>query len=89
MKYIGFTQSGSILIEMSTDEWQSVGTLMSDVNLLAQQVLSFRALNSMSQERFAQRAGISRNYLSMLESGKEPNLSLDVVTRIREAIDQP
>lgn len=89
MKHIGMTQSDTILIEMTVDEWQSLGALPCNVELLAAQIRAFRGLHNMSQVEFAARAGISRNYLSMIETDKEPNLSMDVVWRIREAIDQP
>ena len=89
MRHIGLTQSGTVLVEMTIDEWQNLGAIITDVELLAQQVISHRALTGMNQEQFAKRAGISRTYLSMLESGKGPNLSLNIVTRIHEAIDQP
>ena len=88
MRYVGITQHGTLLIEMSVDEWQNIGTLPADIGVLAEQVRAFRGATGMSQEKFAARASISRNYLSMLESGKEPNMSLDIVWRIREAIDQ-
>jgi DNA-binding XRE family transcriptional regulator len=89
MRFIGMTEHGNILIEMSADEWQNIGAAPVTISRLASQVLAFRKMNNMSQDAFASRAGISRNYLSMLETGKEPNLSMDIVWRIREAIDQP
>ena len=53
MRHIGLTQSGTVLVEMTIDEWQNLGAIITDVELLAQQVISHRALTGMNQEQFA------------------------------------
>ena len=45
-----------------------------------------RLADGLSQEDLAERAGISRNYLSQIERGVSTNLSQSVVRRISEAL---
>lgn len=41
----------------------------------------------LSQETLAERAGISRNYLSIIERGDAKNISMDVLNRVAAALE--
>lgn len=50
-------------------------------------IMLHRRKNKINQTDFASRAGISRNYLSMIERGEAQNLSVDVLHRLAEAME--
>lgn len=53
---------------------------------LGEAIVSFRKLNRMTQDDFAARCGISRNYISQIERGIASNLSLAVHQAIVRAM---
>ena len=46
-----------------------------------------RKAMDMSQTQFAQKAGMSRNYLSLIENGNARNISLDYMIKIADVLD--
>ena len=89
MRYIGITTNGTVLIEMSVDEWNRVGQTLPTVELLGEQVRAHRAIWRITQTEMAERAGISRNYLSLIESGKIANISLGILSSLQDAMALP
>ena len=90
MKFIGYTESGSLIVEVSEDEYRGfvLATTMSrdfvksghfDVSAMAK---AYRQQNKITQADFAERVGISRNYLSQIERGEAKNFSVAVYMAI-------
>lgn len=52
----------------------------------SERVSSLRGRLGLSQEAFAKRLGVSRNYVSMIEQGREPSASLK---RLIETLETP
>lgn len=50
------------------------------------QVIRFRKQEKLTQSEVARIAGISRNYLSLIERGQAENLSMAIVQRLRETL---
>lgn len=53
---------------------------------LGSEVKTYRRREKITQTEFAERVGISRTYLSMVESGKATNISLQIFDTIKAAI---
>ena len=53
---------------------------------LGRQVLRRRKDKGLSQEALAQSAGVSRNYISLIERGKARNVSMDILSRLALAL---
>lgn len=53
---------------------------------LAEQVFNHRRALGISQSELADRAGISRNYVSLIERGEASNLSLNVLHNLAAAL---
>ena len=49
-------------------------------------VMAYRKLNRMTQDDFAARCSVSRNYISQIERGVAKNLSLDIYQRINKEL---
>lgn len=58
---------------------------MSKSKKFSERVSSLRAKLGLSQEAFAKRLGVSRNYVSMIEQGREPSDSLKLLVERLEA----
>ena len=56
---------------------------MADVFTVLRQI---RFRKGMTRGELAERAGIAQSYLSMIEHGKRPNVPLDTLTRIADAL---
>ncbi len=56
---------------------------------LAEQVFNHRRALGISQSELADRAGISRNYVSLIERGEASNLSLNVLHNLAAALGVP
>jgi transcriptional regulator with XRE-family HTH domain len=57
-----------------------------DIQELGHQVLKRRKGLGLSQEALAQKAGISRNYISLIERGDVRNVSLNTLSRLATAL---
>ncbi len=53
---------------------------------LAYQLVKRRKEISLSQGALAHKAGVSRNYIALIEQGKAQNVSLDILTRLASAV---
>ena len=58
-----------------------------DFQELSRRVSSRRKDMGLSQEALAQRAGISRNYISLIERGEARNVSMNVVGQLAIALE--
>ena len=57
-----------------------------DIQFLADQVFNQRRALGISQGELAERAGISRNYVSLIERGEVSNLSINVLNHLATAL---
>ncbi|HLF89597.1 MAG TPA: helix-turn-helix transcriptional regulator [Anaerolineales bacterium] len=57
-----------------------------DTQFLADQVFNQRRTLGISQGELAERAGISRNYVSLIERGEASNLSINVLNNLAAAL---
>jgi len=57
-----------------------------DAQFLADQVFNHRRTLGISQGELAERAGISRNYVSLIERGEASNLSINVLNHLAAAL---
>ena len=57
-----------------------------DVKELSHQVSKRRKVMGLSQEDLAQKADISRNYVSLIERGEARNVSLNILDRLATAL---
>lgn len=57
-----------------------------DVKELGHQVLKRRKEMQLSQETLAEKAAISRNYLSLIERGEAQNVSVNILNRLAVAL---
>lgn len=57
-----------------------------NTQFLAEQVFNHRRALGISQSELADRAGISRNYVSLIERGEASNLSLNVLHSLATAL---
>jgi transcriptional regulator with XRE-family HTH domain len=57
-----------------------------DAQFLADQVFNHRRSLGISQGELADRAGISRNYVSLIERGEASNLSINVLNHLAAAL---
>jgi len=79
MKWIGESESGRELVEMSRDEFGLfVATQCREEADVGAAVRKWRHKNGVSQTELAKRAGISRNYVSQIETGEAANVSYRV-----------
>jgi transcriptional regulator with XRE-family HTH domain len=60
-----------------------------DAQYLADQVFSHRRSLGISQGELADRAGISRNYVSLIERAEASNLSINVLNNLAAALGIP
>ena len=58
-----------------------------DSHELGRQVFKRRKEKDLSQEKLAQQAGISRNYVSLIERGEALNVSLNIINQLAVALD--
>ena len=58
-----------------------------DVQELSRQVARRRKELGLSQGTLAQKAGISKNYVSLIERGEAQNLSVDILHRLASALE--
>ena len=59
---------------------------MNIIKVFANNVKKYRTLNGLSQEAFAEKAGLHRTYISALECEKR-SIALDNVQKIADALD--
>jgi len=57
-----------------------------DKQFLADQVFNHRRVLGISQGELAERAGISRNYVSLIERGEASNLSINVLNNLAASL---
>jgi transcriptional regulator with XRE-family HTH domain len=60
-----------------------------DAKELGRQVLARRQEKGLSQTELAERAGISRNYVSLIERGEATNISMKVINLLAETLETP
>jgi transcriptional regulator with XRE-family HTH domain len=58
-----------------------------DSQALGRQVLNRRKDMGLSQETLAERAGISRNYISIIERGEARNVSMNIIGQLAIALE--
>ena len=56
---------------------------------LATVLRTLREEQDITQEQLAKRARIARTYVTLLESGRKKNPSLDILKRLARALDVP
>jgi transcriptional regulator with XRE-family HTH domain len=56
---------------------------------LSQVIRQLREQQSLTQEDVAKRAGVTKNYVTMIEGGKRKNPSLPVLRKIAKALGVP
>lgn len=87
MRRIGTTSNGNYIIEVTPDEWKRY---LSRSNVLVLSITlelkGYRKKTGLTQQQLANKAGISRNYISQIERGQATNISLDVYQRLLEII---
>lgn len=59
-----------------------------DINTYAAQVRELRRRNDLSQDELAQKAGLSRTYISLIERGQATNITVGALRRIFTALEQ-
>lgn len=65
-----------------------LSTFLQPIMNIAKNIKKFRSLAKISQEELAEKIGLTRNYLSLVESGKrEP--SIDTLSRISKELKVP
>jgi transcriptional regulator with XRE-family HTH domain len=52
-------------------------------------IKQLRTARGLTQEQVAKKAGVSKNYITMLEGGKRTSPSLDVLRRLAKAFGVP
>lgn len=84
MKKIGTLSNGNCIVEMTHNEWGVLATNEQKLNGLdlAAAIKAYRKRTGETQQRLADKTGVSRNYISQLEHGKAVNVSLDIYQRI-------
>lgn len=60
-----------------------------DAEELGRQVVRLRKAARLSQDSLAQRAGLSRNWVSLIERGEAQNVSMNVVNQLAAALEVP
>ena len=76
MKWIGTTTTGNYLVEMEPDEWRfHLANRVAPVDNVAEALLQLRKERGLTQSEMARRIGISRNYYTQIESGRQVNYS--------------
>lgn len=63
-----------------------IGDKMSLMCIFSKNLKKYRMEQGLSQEKFAEKAGLHRTYISLIERGKR-NISLDNVDKIASALD--
>jgi transcriptional regulator with XRE-family HTH domain len=58
-----------------------------DAKELGRQVLAKRQEKSLSQTELAERTGISRNYVSLIERGEATNISMKVINLLADTLE--
>lgn len=57
-----------------------------DAKLFGKNVLISRRDGNLSQEQLAKIAGVSRNYISMIERGEAENVSIEIIRKLAEGL---
>jgi len=87
MKWIGESESGGEIVEMSREEFRLfVATQARREENIGAAVQKWRRENGVSQTALAKRAGISRNYVSQIETGEAANVSYRVHQKLMAEI---
>lgn len=90
MHLIGLSQAKTVIVEMTSDEWNNLltGTFQIDLpaDALAQAVKSLRMQRGITQAELARLLGISRNYVSLIERGLVTNMSTKVLRSLMAVI---
>ncbi|MDB1949186.1 helix-turn-helix transcriptional regulator [Clostridium tertium] len=58
-----------------------------EINKMRYKIKSLRVLNGIKAKDFAEKLGISREYLRLIENGKAKNPNKDLMIRIAKALD--
>jgi len=90
MYKIGETIAGTILVEMTPEEWAAVNGLFktSDnfIEHLGDELARYRRERGLSQAEVAKQLGVSRTYISLVERGIATSVSSEVRGRITRLV---
>ena len=69
MRKVGTTSSGNVLVEMAPEEWERLTHYKEIPGDLASAVKQYRKGHGLSQTALAEKCGVTRNWISMIERG--------------------
>ena len=82
MRWIGTTANGNYIIEATPKEWGERATVTIDPVILGAALREYRNTAGLTQQQAADKIGISRTYLSMIERGVTDNYSHVIYKKI-------
>jgi len=86
MRKVGETPSGNILAEMSPEEWERLSMSKGLLVNLSEALVNYRKEHGLTQFQLAEKIGIGRSRLQVIEKGLAYNLSLKTYRRIISTI---
>lgn len=60
---------------------------MENMCIIAERIKFFRLCSHLSQKQLAEKADVSQAYISSIESGKQKNITIDILYRIADALN--
>lgn len=82
IRKIGETATGTVVVEMTSDEWERLCSLIPPPEDLGTAIIAYRRKHGLTQAAFADIIGHSRNWISAIERDKTIQLSYETYKRI-------
>ena len=86
MRKVGETASGNILVEMSPEDWGRLSMSSGLPINLSEALVNYRKKHGLTQFQLAEKIGIGRSRLQVIERGLAHNISLRTYRRIISTI---